>query len=145
MNLTDRHYMNYASILAAGSKDTGRKTSCVIVKARVIASGVNDFQAGTFDTPERRERPAKYAYTEHAERNAIYDCARLGEATAGGTIYSPWFPCVDCARAIVGAGLVRLVCVEPDWTEARYFFREALAIMRENGVQVDFVPVEIAR
>jgi dCMP deaminase len=47
--------------------------------------------------------------TIHAEVNAIVFAARFGIATDGGTIYSLLCPCYDCAKAIVNAGIVRLV------------------------------------
>jgi len=53
--------------------------------------------------PERLERPAKYLWLEHAERNAICNAARAGTATEACTIYVEIMPCMDCARAIVQA------------------------------------------
>src|SRR4051812_44655189 len=38
----------------------------------VVANGANHFPAGVKESPERWERPAKYAWVEHAERNAIF-------------------------------------------------------------------------
>ena len=60
-------------------------------------------------TPHRLERPAKYSYIEHAERHVIYRAAKAGIATAEATLYCPWFACADCARAIILAGITRLV------------------------------------
>ena len=59
--------------------------------------------------PERLERPAKYLWIEHAERNAICNAARAGTATEGCTIYVEIMPCMDCARAIVQAGICQVV------------------------------------
>jgi len=72
------------------------------------------------DVPERGERPAKYLWEEHAERNAVYQAARAGVSLAGGTLYV-WVegerdrlgPCADCARAVIQAGLVRVVTRHP--------------------------------
>ena len=57
----------------------------------------------------RLERPAKYRFTEHAERNAIYHAAQQGNATLGTTLYVPWYACADCGRAIIQAGIKRVV------------------------------------
>jgi dCMP deaminase len=46
---------------------------------------------------------------EHAERAAIYQAARYGMKTHDATMYCPWFACSDCARAIVAAGIKRVV------------------------------------
>lgn len=79
-----------------------------------IASSCNDFPKGIRLLPERLERPIKYTYTEHAERNAIFAAARLGASTHGGTLFMvgmgpPTVPCVECARAIIQAGIVRVI------------------------------------
>lgn len=60
-------------------------------------------------TAERLEHPAKYSYVEHAERHVIYKAARAGIATHEATLYCPWFACADCARAIILAGISRVV------------------------------------
>ncbi len=49
----------------------------------------------------------------HAEMNAITDAARLGRRTAGGTLYCTTFPCHNCAKHIVAAGISRVVFIEP--------------------------------
>jgi dCMP deaminase len=46
---------------------------------------------------------------EHAERDAIYKAAFVGMQTEGATLYVPWFACADCARAIIAAGITRVV------------------------------------
>ncbi len=79
------------------------------VTGAYVCMAVNGFPAGVERTPERLERPAKYAYMEHAERGAIYRAARIGTPTAGATLYCPWFACVDCARAIIVAGIREVV------------------------------------
>lgn len=49
----------------------------------------------------------------HAEMNAILDAARRGFSIQGATIHSTTFPCHNCARHIVGAGIERVVFIEP--------------------------------
>jgi dCMP deaminase len=58
---------------------------------------------------KRHERPDKYLWTEHAERNAIYAAARVGIPLKGCVIYVDWIPCADCARAIVQSGITRVI------------------------------------
>src|ERR1039457_2505079 len=72
--------------------------------------GYNSFPRGIRDdVPERLVRPTKYLWIEHAERNAICNAARAGTATEGCTIYVNIMPCMDCARAVVQAGIVQVV------------------------------------
>lgn len=49
----------------------------------------------------------------HAEMNALLDAARRGVSVAGSTMYTTTFPCHNCARHIIGAGVRRVVFVEP--------------------------------
>lgn len=49
----------------------------------------------------------------HAEMNAITDAARLGRPTKGGILYCTTFPCHNCAKHIVAAGIDRVVYIEP--------------------------------
>jgi cytidine deaminase len=49
----------------------------------------------------------------HAEMSAILDAARRGASVQGATLYTTTFPCHNCAKHLVGAGLVRVVYVEP--------------------------------
>ena len=99
----DERFMEMARTIAGWSKDRSRKVGCVIVGPgkEIRASGYNGFPRDVNDDVEaRHQRPAKYRWTEHAERNAIYNAARSGVSTMGCVIYLPWFPCMDCSRAI---------------------------------------------
>jgi len=69
----------------------------------------NGFPLGIESKRERWERPVKYSYVEHAERNAIYAAAREGIKTEGLTLVAVWASCADCARAIIQSGISRLV------------------------------------
>jgi dCMP deaminase len=44
-------------------------------------------------------------YIEHAERNAVYNAARVGVSLKGCSIYLRFWPCVECAKAIIQAGI----------------------------------------
>jgi len=49
----------------------------------------------------------------HAEMEALLACGRLGISTVDATLYSTTFPCHNCAKHIVTAGIKRVVYVEP--------------------------------
>lgn len=70
---------------------------------------VNCFPDGVENASARWERPVKYSFVEHAERNSIYLAAREGIATKGLAMISPWASCADCARAIIQSGITKLV------------------------------------
>jgi dCMP deaminase len=98
--------------VAQRSKDNSTQNGAILydsVTDRVVASGFNDLHWEFADLPERRARPLKYQWTEHAERAAIYDAARNGIPTLGLWLYCPWLACADCGRAIVYAGIAKVI------------------------------------
>jgi dCMP deaminase len=112
----DQYFVEMAQHAATKSKDRSTKVGAVIVGDghNVISVGFNGFPRGVNDDVEaRHERPVKYLVTEHAERNSIYNCARHGVRTAGATLYlnGGGWPCADCARAIIQAGIVEVVAM----------------------------------
>jgi len=108
----DQYYLDICKVVASRSKDPNTQIGCVIIgPAREIRStGYNSFPRGIRDdVPERLVRPTKYLWIEHAERNAICNAARAGTGTDLCTIYVEIMPCMDCARAIVQAGIREVV------------------------------------
>lgn len=135
----DKRMMDMAKLAASWSKDRGRKVGCVIVAPdnAILSTGFNGFPRGVNDDiEERHERPAKYKFAEHAERNAIYNAARHGIKLEGATIYIPWYPCADCARAVVQSGIKTMVAGVPDLNDPKWGddFKAALIIISEGGV-----------
>jgi dCMP deaminase len=137
----DDRFMELARHISLWSKDKSRKVGCVIVDRDnvVRAIGYNGFPRGLDDVQEDRHvRPTKYLWTEHAERNAIYSAARSGVSLSGTKMYLPWFPCVDCARAIVQAGIIELNAMEPDISDPQWgeSFAISKELLEEAGVSI---------
>jgi deoxycytidylate deaminase len=55
----------------------------------------------------------EYGRPVHAEMEAILACGRVGVSPKGGTLYTTTFPCHNCAKHIVAAGIDRVIYVEP--------------------------------
>jgi dCMP deaminase len=144
MSEWDHRFLRLALVVGEWSKDRSRKIGCVIVddERGIRAVGYNGFPRGVEDAFEaRHSRPTKYLWTEHAERNAIYQAARMGIRLEGCTMYLPWFPCMDCARAIVQAGIRRLVAFQPDTTDTQWGeqFLVALDLFKEAGTLLEYI------
>lgn len=108
----DQYYLLICNHVASRSKDPNTQLGCVIVGPahEIRSTGYNSLPRGIRDdVPERLQRPTKYLWMEHAERNAIYNAARAGTSTEGCSMYVQIMPCMDCARAIVQAGLKEVV------------------------------------
>lgn len=137
----DLKFNEMAELVATWSKDTNRKVGAVVVdKDRIVLSmGYNGFPRGCDDSiAQRFEKPEKYLFTEHAERNAIYHAARVGVSLKGCTMYATLFPCSDCARGIIQSGIKTLVAPVPDvehekWGES---FKVALQMFDEANIEV---------
>lgn len=137
----DQRFMELARHVGSWSKHPGRKIGAVIAdEIHIVRSlGYNGLPRGLDDTrPDRRVRPAQWIWSEHAERNAIYNAARTGTALAGFTIYSTRFPCMDCARAVVQSGLRTLVAPRPEFEHPRWGeeFKLSLELLSEAGVLI---------
>ena len=108
MNKWDQYFLDVARRTAELSKDRRTKVGAVIVgpQREILSTGYNGFPIGLDDEKEdRHTAPAKYLYTEHAERNAIFHGARRGISLRGTALYTTLFPCADCARAIIQVGI----------------------------------------
>lgn len=144
----DAYFMPMVDLVAMRSKDPNTKIGAVIVGPRheIRTTGYNSFPRGIRDdVDERLVRPEKYLWIEHAERNGIYNAARIGTSLEGCTIYQQVLPCMDCGRAIVQAGIVEVVVdrtkqeayeSSPKWAAD---FQKVRILLAEAGVKVRMV------
>lgn len=113
----DELFMREVYLIASKSKDPMTKIGAVLVKDNhSILRGYNGIVQGVKDLPERMERPEKYDWMSHAERNACYMGARFGIATDGTTLYTQGLPCVQCADAVVNCG-IREIVLHKQWED----------------------------
>ena len=140
MNWVD-YFKNIANQVKLKSKDKKTQIGVVIVGKdnEIVSTGYNSFPRGIKDdVDERQERPEKYFWFEHAERNAIYNAARIGVSTKGTTMYlSNWFPCADCARGIINAGITTIYCDRPDTTNKTSSYNESFKRSKEMLLEAD--------
>ena len=143
INWSER-FFELANHVSKWSKDTSTRTCAVIATTdnRILSIGYNGLPSGCDDSvKERYDRPMKYLWTEHAERNAIYNAARNGININGSVMYVNWFPCADCTRAIIQSGIKKLICKEPDFENKQWgdHFIVASQMLKECGVIVEYV------
>ena len=144
MNWKD-YFRNIVQQVRLKSKDKYTKIGAVIVGKdnEIVSTGYNSFPRGIHDGVDaRQERPEKYYWFEHAERNAIYNAARIGVSTKDCTMYlTCGMPCADCARGIINAGIRRIIIEDDDdaisskWSEHA---ERSVVMFREAGVVVDY-------
>ncbi len=115
MNWTE-YFINIAQQVKLKSKDNHTQIGVVVVgkDKEIVSTGYNSFPRGINDDSDgRQERPEKYFWFEHAERNAIYNAARIGVSTNNCKMYMTCgIPCADCARAIINSGIREIHCMK---------------------------------
>lgn len=140
------YFLRIAEQVKLKSKDESTQIGAVIVgkDKEILSTGYNSFPRGLDDNlPERQGRPLKYHYFEHAERNAIYNAARVGTKLDESTIYlTSGLPCSDCSRAIINSGIKRVYCKRECTTKNKEKWVESQEIgyqmLLECSVRVTF-------
>jgi dCMP deaminase len=116
----DVFYMKMAFLVSERAICLRRKVGSIIVKDKmVISTGYNGSPKGiphcTHETCIREKNHIPSGQNQelcrgsHSEMNAIAQAAYQGISTKGATIYCTTKPCVYCAKAIINAGITRLV------------------------------------
>lgn len=120
------------------SHDPDTQTGCVVYDKDgvYITSGANRCPFLITVTPERTTRPKKYNWIEHAERTAIYNHDSTSDFCES-TVFLNWFPCADCARALVAVQVRRLVfkIKAERMSDPKYGFQDATEILLAGGVE----------
>lgn len=140
----NEYFLNIAEVVKQKSKDKSTQIGAVIAGSgnAVLSTGYNSFPRGIDDdVDERQERPEKYFWMEHAERNAIFNAARIGVSLVGSTIYiTSGIPCCDCTRGIISSGITTVYCKKTDTTANRSLWDEhairSLQMFKEANVEV---------
>ena len=108
----DEYFMSVALLAAMRSKDPNTQVGACIVGEdnRIISTGYNGFPRGCSDDEfpwDREGEETKYPYVVHAELNAILNAG--GRSLAGARVYVGLFPCNECAKAIIQAGIKEVI------------------------------------
>ena len=141
----DELFILQATLIAQKSKDPSTKVGCVIVNDDnvILSTGFNGFPRGIEeDADVRWRRPEKYNWVEHAERNAIYNAARVGVSLNGSRAYLNWEPkpCAECTRALIQAGVREVIgpnrVFQGKGAGKHYSIDHAEVMLREAGVRI---------
>ena len=137
----NHYFLEMVSFIASKSKDTSTKVGAIIVGPdnEIRSTGYNSFPRGINDEyMERQERPEKYFWIEHSERNAIYNASRIGVSLKNCKMYTTGVPCMDCARGIVQSGIVEVVVhdLSYDSTLWKEHSKWTIILFEESGVKL---------
>lgn len=118
----DEYFMGVAMLSGMRSKDPNTQVGACIVSEenKILSMGYNGFPKGCSDDefPWNREGEPldnKYFYTTHSELNAILNYR--GGSLEGAKMYVTLFPCNECAKAIIQAGIKTIVYANDKYEE----------------------------
>lgn len=126
----DKNYLDMAAIWAKNSYCKRRQVGALLVKNRMIISdGFNGTPSG-FENQCEDENNTTKPYVLHAEANAITKVAKSGNSSEGATLYITTAPCIECAKLIIQAGIVRVVYAE------EYRMSEGIELLKRAGIEI---------
>ncbi len=127
----DKSYLEMAAVWATNSYCKRRQVGALLVKDRMIISdGYNGTPAGFENVCEDEVTGKTKPYVLHAEANAITKVAKSGNSSLGATMYVTTAPCLECAKLIIQAGIVRLVY------KNNYSVTDGLDLLRRAGIEI---------
>ncbi|MBI5127209.1 cytidine/deoxycytidylate deaminase family protein [Candidatus Roizmanbacteria bacterium] len=142
----DEYFMKLAEVVKDRADCTRRQVGTVIVRDfRIITTGYNGTPHGIKNCSEggcvrckKRDNGeiTSYEYEEscvciHAEQNAIIQAAYLSVSTKGAILYSTTNPCSSCAKMLINAGIVKVVC------KMEHHDKEGIELLKKAGVKVE--------
>ncbi len=120
----DEYFMNLAEAVGARATCDRGRTGCIVARdKRILATGYVGSPAGLphcddvgheFHTVIHKDgtQTQHCIRTSHAEANAIVHASRVGVPLDKSTLYSHMVPCYMCAKMIINAGIIRVVCLK---------------------------------
>ncbi|MCR6110362.1 ComE operon protein 2 [Bacillus sp. A301a_S52] len=135
-----QYFMAQSHLLALRSTCTRLMVGATVVRdKRIIAGGYN----GSISGGKHCIDDGCYlidnhcARTVHAEINALLQCAKFGVPTEGAEIYVTHFPCLNCSKALIQAGIKKVYYAQ-DYKNHEF----AIEMFDQAGVTVEQVELE---
>lgn len=141
----DDRFMSMVYLIAEGSKDQRTHIGAVVIGPdnEIRTTGYNSFVRRLNDNvPERQEKPEKFYWFEHAERNSMDNATLIGTSLRGCKMYINGIPCMDCARGIVQSGILEVI-VDKEWNEGNTggdleHSKRTIQMFKETGVKLRY-------
>jgi dCMP deaminase len=126
----DRRYLDMAGIWSQNSYCKRRQVGALLVKDKMIISdGYNGTPSG-FENVCEDENDSTKPYVLHAEANAITKVAKSNNSSEGSTLYVTSSPCLECAKLIIQAGIIRVVFTE------KYRLEDGIKLLERANIEV---------
>ncbi|MCS6956613.1 MAG: dCMP deaminase family protein [Patescibacteria group bacterium] len=144
----DKYFIMIAEVVRRRADCLRRQVGSVIVKDyRILSTGYNGTPRGIKNCTQggcsrcllRHQGKLKSQEKEesciclHAEQNAIIQASYLGVSTKGATLYCTANPCSSCAKMIINAGIIRIVCC------LNHHDKEGIKLLEKAKIKVDIL------
>lgn len=134
----DEYFLKLAMLASERATCPRMHCGCVLVKDKnVISTGYN----GSIPGDEHCDEIGCLLVenhcirTVHAEMNALIQAAKRGHAIDGATAYVTNMPCTTCAKALITAGIKRVVVFSD------YHDTMAIEFFSKGKVKIDKIPI----
>ena len=148
----DEYFLNLMmEVGKRGTCDRGMSGSIIVKDKRILATGYVGSPAGIGHCDQLGHQIKKTVHedgtetqhcvrTAHAEMNAICNAAKHGVAIDGATLYCKMEPCYVCAKAIINAGIKRVVAAKGYHAAA-----DSREIFKQAGIVLEVIDSELER
>lgn len=142
MKIDWKFYLKQAYKKAEQSRNHSTQNGAVLAdnKGNTLIEAANTLTPdGVLETRERSQKPLRYKFSVHAERNLVYKAAQEGIKTKRLTMICPWACCSECAQAIIQSGIKRLVVHKQALDKSGSWVEEVelgFTMLRESGVDL---------
>ena len=131
----DQYFLKLAMLASERATCPRMHCGCVLVKDKhVIATGYNGSIPGDVHCEDVGCLIVDNhcIRTNHAEINALTQAARRGNSVEGATAYVTNMPCTTCSKALIAAGIKRVVIFSDyhDTLATQFFDKAGVAIER---------------
>ena len=137
----DEYFMAQSHLLSLRSTCSRLSVGATIVKdKRIVSGGYNGSIKGDEHCIDVGCKVVEghCVRTIHAEINAILQCSKFGVGTEGATIYVTHFPCLNCTKSIIQAG-IKEICYSNDYRNNEY----ARELLEKSGVVVRKIDYDV--
>ena len=146
----DEYFMGVAKLSAMRSKDPNTQVGACIVSNdnRILSIGYNGTPNGFKDENFPWDRvgdplETKYLYVCHGELNAILNYRGYRKDLESGRIYVVFFPCNECAKAIIQSGIKEVIYSHPyDYDNHSNEMAASMRMFDECGVKYRLLEVK---
>ncbi len=148
----DEYFLRLIELVGSrGTCDRGRSGAVIVKDKRILATGYVGSPIGLPHcdevghemhtvTLEDGTTSRHCIRTAHAEQNVLANAARFGVAVDRATLYCQMAPCYICAKMLINAGIVRIVCAKDYHASSR-----SKEVFKEAGIELTVIDAEVQK